>query len=168
MERREYTRFRAQDDAYAVLGGNLSNVGKVYDISLNGLAFTYLEDKISDDTFTHVDIYLSNNGFYLSGVPCTIVYDANESISDANAVSPYRCGLKFEPLETEHEDKLAFFLNHHVIGEGGRSEVGGRGTGVGSQRSEVGGQRSEDGKQSATLPADKKTGTRRQNTGKRK
>ena len=115
MERREHIRLRAQDDAYAVLGGDFSKVGKVYDISLNGLAFTYLKDKVSNDTFTHVDIFLSDNGFYLSEVPCTIVYDANEPISDANAVSPYRCGLKFEPLKAEHEDKLAFFLNHHVL-----------------------------------------------------
>jgi len=118
MERREHTRFRAQDDAYAVLGGAFSKVGKVYDISLNGLAFTYLEDKISNDTFTHVDVFLSGNGFYLSSVPCTIVYNANEPISDANAVPPFRCGLKFESLEAEHEDKLTYFLNHHVIGEG--------------------------------------------------
>ncbi len=114
-------------NAYAVLGGDFSKVGKVYDISLSGLAFTYLEDKVSNDTFTHVDVFLADNGFYLSGVPCTIVYDANESISDSNSVSPYRCGLKFESLKTEHEDKLSFFLNHHVIGEGTKGRIKGQG-----------------------------------------
>ena len=106
MERREHIRLRAQDDAYAVLGGDFSKVGKVYDISLNGLAFTYLKDKVSNDTFTHVDIFLSDNGFYLSGVPCKIVYEAKHSIGDSNGDLPHRFGLKFESLEAEHEDKL--------------------------------------------------------------
>jgi len=115
MERRKFTRFVAQDNAYAVLGDDFAKVGKVYDISLNGLACVYPTEKISHDTFTHVDIFLSKNGFYLSDVPCKIVYEAKEFRSDSNSDSPYRCGLKFETLETEHEDKLAYFLNNHVI-----------------------------------------------------
>ena len=138
MERREHIRLRAQDDAYAVLGGDFSKVGKVYDISLNGLAFTYLKDKVSNDTFTHVDIFLSDNGFYLSGVPCKIVYEAKQSMGDSNGDLPRRFGLKFESLEAEHEDKLALFLNHHVVeqreetretkdeGRGERYAVGGK------------------------------------------
>ena len=145
MERREHTRFRAQDDAYAVLGGDFSHVGRVYDINLNGLAFTYLSDKIFDNTLTHVDIFLSNNGFYLSGVSCKIVYEGKEPISDSKGYSPYRCGLKFNGLEAEHEDKLAYFLNHHVIEQ--REES--RGQRAEGQRAEGRGQRSEGREQRA-------------------
>jgi c-di-GMP-binding flagellar brake protein YcgR len=116
MERRKFTRFRAQDDAFAALGGNFSKVGKIYDISLNGLAFRYLAEKISNETFSHVDIFLTNNGFHLSDVHCTVVYDAKESISNSHVVSPYRCGLKFEPLKEEQQNKLEFFLNNHTTG----------------------------------------------------
>ena len=116
MERRKFTRFRAQDDAFAALRGDFSKVGKIHDISLNGLAFRYIAEKMSNEKFTHVDIFLSNNGFHLTGIPCSIIYDLKESTYKSNAVSPYRCGLKFEPLKEEKQDKLEFFLNNHTTG----------------------------------------------------
>ena len=116
MERRKFTRFQARDDAFAALRGDFSKVGKIYDISLNGLAFRYLAEKMSDETFSHVDIFLSKNGFHLSGVPCAIVYDEKECISNSHVLSPYRCGLKFEPLKQEKQNKLEFFLNNHTTG----------------------------------------------------
>lgn len=117
MEKRKFTRFRAQDDAFAALRGDYSKVGKIYDISLNGLGFRYLSEKRSDETFSHVDIFLTTNGFHLSGLPCTIVYDEKESISNSNVVSPYRCGLKFEGVNEAQQNKLEFFLNNHTTGK---------------------------------------------------
>ena len=117
MEKRKFTRFRAQDDAFAALRGNYTKVGKIHDISLNGLAFRYLAEEISEEEFIQVDIFLSNNGFHLANVPCTIIYDVIEPTSSLNAISPYRCGMKFGPLEAGQKDKLEFFLNNHTIGE---------------------------------------------------
>jgi hypothetical protein len=116
MERRKFTRFRVQDNAYAALREDFSKLGKIYDIGLNGLAFRYLAEKISDKTFSHVDIFLTNNGFHLAGVPCRIIYDVKESTSILNKVSPYRCGLKFEQNDEEQKNKIAFFINHHTTG----------------------------------------------------
>jgi len=116
MERRKFTRFQTQDDAYAALRGNLTKVGKICDISLKGLAFRYLAEKISNETLNHVDIFLSTNGFHLSDLPCTVVYDEKESISNSNVVLPYRCGLKFEPLKEEQQIKLELFLNNFTTG----------------------------------------------------
>ena len=116
MERRRFTRFRTQDDAFAALRGNLTKVGKIYDISFNGLAFRYLAEKISNETFTHVDIFLSTNGFHLPDVPCTVVYDEKESKSNPNTISSFRCGLKFEPIKEDQQDKLEFFLDNFTTG----------------------------------------------------
>ncbi len=117
MERRKFTRFRAQDDAFAALRGDYSKAGKIYDISLNGLAFRYMAEEIPKEVYTHVEFFLSNIGFHLSDVPCTVVYDEKESISNSHAVSPYRCGLKFVPLKEEQQNKLEFFLNNHTTGQ---------------------------------------------------
>jgi hypothetical protein len=116
MERRKFTRFRTQDDAFATLRGNFNKAGKIYDISLNGLAFRYLAEKIPNETFSHVEIFLTNNGFHLDGVPCTIIYDVKESTFSLNEVSPYRCGMKFGPLNEEQQNKLEFFLNNFTTG----------------------------------------------------
>jgi hypothetical protein len=116
MERRKFTRFRVQDDAFAALQGNFSKVGKIYDISLDGLAFRYLSEKIQDETSTHVDIFLSSNGFHLSGIPCTVIYDIKESTFGLNEISPYRSGLKFERKSEEQQIKLEYFLNNFTTG----------------------------------------------------
>jgi len=117
MERRKFTRFRAQDDAYAALRGNYTKVGKIHDISLNGLAFRYLAEKVCSETFNHVDIFLSGNGFHMSDVPCTVVCDEKECILyDSAIITPYRCGLKFGEMNEEDENQLEFFINHYTTG----------------------------------------------------
>ena len=116
MERRKFTRFRTQDNAFAALRGDLTKIGKIYDISLNGLAFRYLAEQESEEKFTHVDIFLSGNGFHLPNVLCSIVYDVKEHTSSSLEISPYRCGLSFKPLKEEVRNKLEFFLNNYTTG----------------------------------------------------
>jgi c-di-GMP-binding flagellar brake protein YcgR len=116
MERRKFTRFRTRDDAYAALRGNFTKVGKIYDISLNGLAFRYLAEKACSETYSYVDIFLSSNGFHLSDVPCTIVCDEKECIYDSLMITSYRLGLKFDGLDEEQENNLEFFINNHTTG----------------------------------------------------
>jgi c-di-GMP-binding flagellar brake protein YcgR len=116
MERRKFTRFDVRDDAFAALRGNFRKIGKIYDISLNGLAFRYLAQTMSEGTYTHVDIFLSTNGFHLSDLSCTVVYDKKESISNSNTVSHYRCGLQFNEIRASQKDQLEFFLNNHTTG----------------------------------------------------
>ena len=114
MERRKFTRFRAQDDAFAALRGNFSKVGKLYDISLNGLAFRYLSEKIFNESYNRVDIFLSSNGFHLSDVPCRVVCEEKECDYISPMITAYRCGLKFEGLNEEHHNKLEFFINNYT------------------------------------------------------
>ena len=117
MERRKFTRFRVQDDAFAALRGNFTKVGKIYDISLNGLAFRYLAEETTNEIFFQVDIFLTNNGFHLTGIPCMIIYDVKESIYfNNNEVFPYRCGMKFESLNEAQQNSLDFFINNHTTG----------------------------------------------------
>jgi hypothetical protein len=115
MEKRKFIRFRTQDNAFAALRGDFTKVGKIYDISLNGLAFRYLAEEIPEEEFTQVDIFLTNNGFHLSGVPCTMVYNLKESTSTSLSISAYRCGLSFNSLNEEVQNKLNFFLNKYTI-----------------------------------------------------
>jgi c-di-GMP-binding flagellar brake protein YcgR len=116
MERRKFTRFRAQKNAYAALRGDDTKVGKIYDISLNGMAFRYLAEKACSETFSQVDIFLSDNGFHLSGVPCAIVCNEKECEYISAKIIPYRCGLKFEKMNEKQQHKLDFFLNNHTTG----------------------------------------------------
>jgi len=116
MERRKFTRFRVRDDAFAALRGNFTKVGRIYDISLDGVAFRYLSEKTTKETFAQVDIFLTDNGFHLIGVPCTIIYDVKESTSFENTeVFPYRCGMKFGSLNEAQQNSLEFFINNYTV-----------------------------------------------------
>jgi len=116
MERRKFTRFKAKDDAYAALRGNYTKVGKISDISLNGLAFRYLAEKVCSEMVNYVDIFLSSNGFHMSEVPCVVVCDEKECVYTSPMITQYRCGLKFEGLNEEYKNKLEFFINNFTTG----------------------------------------------------
>ena len=121
-ERRKHIRFSPKDNtyAYAALGKENSKVGMIKDISIGGLAF---EINIDDDSQTgimpKVDIFLSNNEFFLSNVPCTIVYKKSVQTDSTNPTltSPFkssRYGLKFDELSKDQAEKLVFFLKSYT------------------------------------------------------
>ena len=119
MERRKFTRFQAQDNAFAAIRGNFTKVGKIYNISLNGMAFRYLAEKTAKEIHSHsqVDIFLTNNAFNLIGAPCSIIYDVNESTYfKNNEIISHRCGIKFGSLKEEDKENLEFFINNHTTG----------------------------------------------------
>ena len=118
MENRQHPRLLAQDDSYVQLKGEETRVGKIFDISATGLAFSHQPEKEGGNGFKHVDIYLAQNGFKLSDVPCQIVYDKKEG---SNGDTVYRCGLRFEEMADKQNSKLNYFLSHFTSGvENGR------------------------------------------------
>lgn len=120
MERRKFMRFRAQDDAFAALRGDFSKVGKIYDISINGLDFSFLSEITqvdSTDHHTQVDVLSSENRFYLSNVPCRIVYETQDSTPDEGfLVRMSRCGLQFGELNKSQLEQLELFIENYTTG----------------------------------------------------
>ncbi len=117
METRKHTRLLAQDDSFAELKGEGTRVGKISDISSGGLSFSYLPEKNEVDGFKHVDIHLRENGFRLSDVPCTIVYDEKDASNGSSNGDTYRrCGVRFGEMADDHKNKLNYFLSHFTIG----------------------------------------------------
>ena len=113
-ERRNFTRFKTIGQGYAVFRQNFSKVGKINDISTEGLSFNYLAKDIQEEEFSHVDIFMVGSGFHLTRIPCTIIYDEKVTIFGCNDICGYRCGIKFGPLETKQQHQLQFFLKVHT------------------------------------------------------
>jgi len=53
IERRYYVRFLAKDNAFAALRDGFKKVGKINDVSINGLGFSYLSEIAEVDTAGH-------------------------------------------------------------------------------------------------------------------
>ena len=63
IEQRKYVRFLPQDSTFAALRSGFEKVGKVNNISIKGLAFSYLSETVGKDPDPYsyqVDIFLSD------------------------------------------------------------------------------------------------------------
>jgi len=120
MEQRKYVRFLTQDNAFAALRIGFKKVGKVNDISIKGLAFSYLRKTTKADSdldYSQVDIFLSGNGFHISNMPCRIVYDIPDPTPDEGLfVEMSRCGLHFQKLTESQSEQLNLFIKNHTTG----------------------------------------------------
>jgi hypothetical protein len=113
-EQRKYERFLVKDDIYAALRIGFKKVGKVHDISIKGMAFSYLNE-IGDTDFendeSQVDIFYSGKGFHLFNVPCRIVYENKDAGShEGFHVKMVRCGMQFGDLSKIQFDLLNFLI----------------------------------------------------------
>lgn len=111
IERRRYNRFLTKNKNFAALRSGFDKVGRVLDLSINGLAFTYiLEEDIVEEPF-QVDIFQSENGLYLSKIPCRVVYDIpNTKKKYDSLIQPRRCGLCFGALSEKKYNNLLKYM----------------------------------------------------------
>ena len=118
IERRKYVRFLAKDNSFAALKNGYNKVGKIDDISMNGLGFSFLSESAqvdSADHHTQADIFNSENEFHLSNVPCRIVYETPDTTPDESfLVQRFRCGLQFGELTRSQLEQLELFLKNYT------------------------------------------------------
>jgi len=119
FEQRKYVRFLVKDDIFAALRGGFKKIGKVNDICIKGMAFSYLSE-IGDTGFesydSQVDIFYSGKGFHLFSVPCRIVYDIKDATPDKGfLVKMAKCGLHFGDLSKMQLDLLNFLIKKYTI-----------------------------------------------------
>jgi hypothetical protein len=118
-ERRKFTRFLAQDKAFAVLRPHFTKLGKIKDISGHGLMFEYVAYEGQKEDSSGIDIFLSGDLFYLAKIPCEIRYDikiAERYQTSIDRIERRRCGLQFGELIEEQAAQLEFFLKNHTTG----------------------------------------------------
>ena len=119
IEHRKHVRLLPPPNTYAALGNNYSRVGKVKDISLDGLSFEYLSGESTDTNVSQVDIFLVGNIFHLYNVPCRMVYDIETHVPHVNnnylkILTTKRCGIKFNEISKNDYTQLSLFLEAHT------------------------------------------------------
>jgi len=119
-EQRQHERFEPQGSAFVVFRPEFNKIGPINNISRGGLGFNYLGDKNSPvSKNSHIiDIFDSNNSFYLTNIPCSLVYDADkdDQLTVMHNLADRRCGVKFDQLTKEQEEQINFFLKTHTVG----------------------------------------------------
>ena len=129
-ERRKYTRFLAEEDAYAALGIDFTKVGKLIDISIGGLAFEYIdctEDCVQDSS--RVAIFHSHNEFHLPNLACRLICNLvitaeNDDPQFKRQYAIHRCAIQFGDITAKQRKQLEFFINHYTCGTASLYPVG--------------------------------------------
>jgi hypothetical protein len=119
FEQRKYKRLLMKDNVFAAVRGGFRKVGKIDDISIQGLGFSYLkqtEDAQDNDPDCQVDIFLPQNGFHLFNIPCKNVYEkAGTSFVEGFPVKLAKCGLHFGKLSDIQLNLLDLIIKKFTV-----------------------------------------------------
>ena len=118
-ERRKFTRFLVPENVYAALGPSFSKIGRIKDISIGGLAMEYITDEDSCLEESHVNIFIREEEFFLSKLPCKIVCDCPiEPSADPQilGLTHKRCGVQFHRFTNGLRKRFEGFLEDRTIG----------------------------------------------------
>ncbi len=119
-DKRRDARYAAQENVIAALQNGGTTVGKVRDVSKGGLSFEYIiyDEDVNAKSMGR-DVFIFVDGFSIRRLPCRVVYDipVAEPEGDDLYITPLttkRCGVKFETLSGEQEEKLEFLLQTYT------------------------------------------------------
>lgn len=117
VERREYKRFRVQNGAFVILKPSDTGAGSLIDISMGGLTFDYVSGQAPSIQATELDIFVTDSGFRLQGVPCQSIWDLITYEIPTTSLHKRRCGVQFGELTQNQVSELEHFIQSYTIGE---------------------------------------------------
>jgi hypothetical protein len=111
QNRRFFPRFKPQGDNMYVLD---STFGKVINIGMGGMLFTYSPDKIHPESLASDCIAFGCCGHFLEKIPFKTVSDTSLSLSSNEKQSLRQCRVFFGNLTQHQMDALENFILRHV------------------------------------------------------
>ena len=113
-ERRQHVRFQPKEGAFVATAGNL---GQILDISMAGLAFSFVNWDDQTSNSGELDIIFDGNDLLNSLPYKTISETVIENKFPSSPILMKRCGLEFGKLTAEQETLLELFIKQHTISE---------------------------------------------------
>ncbi len=119
VERRQHKRIQIKGRADAVLFGSTSTKGiQIVDISIDGLAFRYVNGQKPSSGFYEVDILWDHVDFNLMRLKLRTISDFQIPNGFLLGVIPVRrCGTQFVELTKDQISQLEYFIQNHQTGE---------------------------------------------------
>lgn len=109
QERRKNKRFQPDDQTFVVLRPDYTKLGKLIDISEEGLSFQHMATTAKKDAPVYLDIFKGDNSLYLSKVPGNVVYDRQEET--VFCYEHRRCGVRFGELSKEQSNWVSNYIS---------------------------------------------------------
>jgi len=119
VERRKHKRFKVQDRAFVVLGApprpHSTKAGQIIDISMGGLAFSYIADDDRSNASSELGIFLADNSFHLRHIPFETISDLKTNRVPFSSITIRRSGVQFGELTHDQISQLEYFIQNHTI-----------------------------------------------------
>ncbi len=120
VEKRKHRRFQVLEGAYAALyldNGSLM-IGQIQNISKGGFAFRYVGNGEQAEGSYKVDIFASNNDFYLKNLPFETISDVYIDFETPfSTTSSRQCGGQFGEITQSQMFQLDYFIKYYAISE---------------------------------------------------
>jgi hypothetical protein len=101
---------------FAVIKSKPVKMGQIINISMNGLAFEYIERRDKAIKVFKLDILYAQDAFYLGKLLFRPTFDyVIESEIPLNTFTIHRCGVEFGGLTSYQKSRLEYFLIKHAI-----------------------------------------------------
>ena len=118
IERRKSKRYKAIEGAYAVISPKSHKLGQIIDISMDGLAFKYI-DTSNDDTkrqsYSEELIFLSSIGFYVGDLPFKTISDTEVTNTPSfSSMKVRERHVQFNDLSFKQLFDLDYYLRNNV------------------------------------------------------
>ena len=115
IERRKQKRFKGKEKAFATLNSDCDKKGQINDISKDGLSFLYFGDGEESNGSAEIEIYSTNDDFYLRKLPVRIVSDVSQNSNDSfSTISTRKLAVRFEKLIPKQKFMLNYFLKKYT------------------------------------------------------
>ena len=115
IERRKQKRFKGKEKAFATLNSDCDKKGQINDISKDGLSFLYFGDGEESNVSAEIEIYSTNDDFYLRKLPVRIVSDVSQNSNDSfSSISTRKLAVRFEKLIPKQKFMLNYFLKKYT------------------------------------------------------
>lgn len=114
--------FNAKEDVYAVLLPEQKKLGRIKEISGNGITFQYFDDHAGEGesgrTISHdeyrVDIFIRQNGYFIRDMPIHHLSESTVSNTPSFCRLPMRMvKIRFAELSPSQKQKLAFLATRY-------------------------------------------------------
>ncbi|MEW6665140.1 MAG: hypothetical protein AB1512_07960 [Thermodesulfobacteriota bacterium] len=116
LELRQYRRFTAREDAFAVLRNQVNEVGQLINVSKGGLAFKYMAERPLPSDSYQLDIFLAGTREFLwRSIPHRTILDMElPPIVPFSVIRMRRRSVAFENLTEDHSLRLELLLELSV------------------------------------------------------
>jgi hypothetical protein len=111
-ERRKHKRFQIERGAFVVYHSN--KLGRIVDISMDGLSFSHVERDRTTRKLHDLDIFLIDRDFYLENVPLQVDSTVKSYQPSFSSIYLGQYTVQFGDLTKRQRSKIEYLIRNHT------------------------------------------------------